>query len=150
MILADMANKAEYYGIHPMLDKALDLMTPEFLATVTEPKTLVDGENFFILRADTETVPFEETFYEAHRQYLDVQIMMKGMERIDIADPRRLTLTEQHDDFYGYAGEADHNVILKPGTFMVLFPGDAHRLRIPVNQPGEAYSRIVFKLKVYD
>ena len=35
MIAANIQNKAEYYGIHPELDKALDCLTPEFLENVT-------------------------------------------------------------------------------------------------------------------
>ncbi len=74
----------------------------------------------------------------------------QGAERVEIAHPDHLTLTEQRGDFYGYTGDADQTVILRPGTFLVVFPGDAHRLRIPVNQPGEAFTRVVLKIKAYD
>ena len=97
-----------------------------------------------------ETVPMEQTFFEAHRKYLDIQVVTEGQERVDIANPDGLTLTENKGDFYGYTGQAEQSVILKPGTFLVVFPGDAHRLRIPVEQPGEAFTRVVFKIKVSD
>lgn len=149
MILAKLSNKHEYYGIHPMLDKALDLLTEEFLESVPTQKTLIEGEDLFVTKFNLQTVPFEETFYESHKAYLDIHIILQGAERVDIAHPDGLNMTEQDGDFMGFSGEADQHVMLKPGTFMVVFPGDAHRLKIPVNQPGEAYTRVVFKVKVY-
>ena len=150
MIVAKLTNKQEYYGIHPELDKALDYLTPEFLDQVPTEKTLLDGENLFVTKFHLETVPFEQTFYESHRKYLDIQIVTEGAERVDIAHPDTLECTEEKGDFFGYTGEAEQSVILRPGNFLVVFPGDAHRLRIPVEQPGEAFTRIVFKIKVSD
>ena len=150
MIVANLRNKSEYYGIHPELDKALDCLTPEFLEKVPTEKQLLDGEDLFVTKFHLETVPMEQTFFEAHRKYLDIQVVTEGRERVDIAHPDSLTLTENKGDFYGYTGQAEQSVILKPGNFLVVFPGDAHRLRIPVEQPGEAFTRVVFKIKVYD
>lgn len=150
MIVAHLENKGEYYGIHPELDKALDYLTPEFLARASTEKTLLDGENLFVTKFRLETAPAEQTFFEAHRQYLDIQVVTEGAERVEIAHPETLTLTQQKDDFYGYTGQAEQSVILRPGTFLVVFPGDAHRLRLCLEQPGEAFTRVVFKVKAYD
>ncbi len=150
MIVANLTNKQEYYGIHPELDKALDYLTPEFLENASTEKTLLDGENLFVTKFHLETVPVEQTFFEAHKKYLDIQVVTQGMERVEIAHPDGLTLTEEKGDFYGYTGQADQSVILKPGNFLVVFPGDAHRLRLPVRESGESFTRVVFKIKVYD
>lgn len=150
MIVANLTNKQEYYGIHPELDKALDYLTPEFLENASTEKTLLDGENLFVTKYHLETVPVEQTFFEAHKKYLDIQVVIQGIERVEIAHPDGLTLTEEKGDFYGYTGQADQSVILKPGNFLVVFPGDAHRLRLPVHQSGEPFTRVVFKIKVYD
>lgn len=150
MIVANLTNKQEYYGIHPELDKALDYLTPEFLENASTEKTLLDGENLFVTKFHLETVPVEQTFFEAHKKYLDIQVVTRGMERVEIAHPDGLTLTEEKGDFYGYTGQADQSVILKPGNFLVVFPGDAHRLRLPVRKSGEPFTRVVFKIKVYD
>lgn len=150
MILANLSNRSEYYGIHPMLDRALDLLTPEYLRSVPTEKTEVCGEELFVTRFQLETVPFEQTFYESHRQYLDLHVVTEGMERVDIAHPDGLTMHQQQGDFYGYTGQAEQSVLLKPGNFLIVFPGDAHRLKIAVNAPGEAFTRVVFKIKVYD
>jgi len=150
VIVAYLKNKAEYYGIHPMLDKALDCLKEEYLEQLPYEKQLLKGDDLYVMKFDLETVPFEDTFYEAHKKYLDIQIVIKGEERIDIAHPDSLELTEQKDDFYGYKGEAEQSVVLRPGNFLIVFPGDAHRLRIPVHEVGEKFTRAVFKVKIKD
>lgn len=150
MIVANIQNKAEYYGIHPELDKALDCLTPEFLEQTATEKTLLDGENLFVTKFHLETVPEEETFFEAHRQYLDIQVVTQGQERVETAHPDTLTLTEHRGDFYGYTGTGEQTVVLRPGNFLIVFPGDAHRLKLPVGESGKPFTRVVFKIKVYD
>lgn len=150
MIVANIQNKAEYYGIHPELDKALDCLTPEFLEQAATEKTLLDGENLFVTKFHLETVLEEETFFEAHRQYLDIQVVTQGQERVEIAHPDTLTLTEHRGDFYGYTGTGEQTVVLRPGNFLIVFPGDAHRLKLPVGESGKPFTRVVFKIKVYD
>ena len=150
MIVANIQNKAEYYGIHPELDKALDCLTPEFLEQAATEKNLLDGENLFVTKFHLETVPEEETFFEAHRQYLDIPVVTQGQERVEIAHPDTLTLTEHRGDFYGYTGTGEQTVVLRPGNFLIVFPGDAHRLKLPVGESGKPFTRVVFKIKVYD
>ncbi len=150
MIVANIQNKAEYYGIHPELDTALDCLTPEFLEQAATEKTLLDGENLFVTKFHLETVPEEETFFEAHRQYLDIQVVTQGQERVEIAHPDTLTLTEHSGDFYGYTGTGEQTVVLRPGNFLIVFPGDAHRLKLPVGESGKPFTRVVFKIKVYN
>lgn len=148
MIVANLSSKGEYIGLHPELDKALELLTPEFLKEASTERTLLDGENLFVTKFHLETVPEEQTFFEAHRKYLDIQVVTEGAERVEIAHPDTLTLTEHRDDFYGYTGQGEQSVILKPGNFLIVFPGDAHRLKMPMKKTGEPFTRVVFKVRI--
>ena len=149
MIWGKNRDAAAYCGVHPRLDRALACLTEEFLAGVgTETKQL-EGDALYVTRFDYRTLPFEETFFEAHRRYLDVHVMREGCERVDVAHPDGLTLREHRDDFYGLRGDAEQSVILRPGDFLVVFPGDAHRLKIAVGEPA-AVSKVVFKILVYE
>lgn len=53
------------------------------------------------------------------------------------------------NDFYAYRGEGDYKLILSPGDFLVVFPGDAHRIKMQVDGP-KTVSKVVFKVKIYD
>ena len=149
MILDKLTAASAYRGIHPRLDQVLDRLNKGFLSTVGPETRQLEGDALYVTRFTYETLPLEDTFFEAHKRYLDVHLMVEGEERVEIASPAGLELFEQRDDFYAYRGEAEQSLILRPGSFLVVFPGDAHRIKIAVNGP-ETVSKVVFKVLVYE
>ena len=150
MIYAKQKDAPAYRGIHPNLDLALERITPEFLASVgSERVDIVDG--VYATRFTYETVPSEESFFEAHKKYLDIHIMVEGREGVEIAPPEALAEFDrvEANDFYAYRGEGDYKLILSPGDFLVVFPGDAHRIKMQLDGP-KTVSKVVFKVKIYD
>ena len=149
MILDKLSQAKAYRGIHPRLDAALDRLNDAFLSTVGPQAMELEGKALYVTRFTYDTLPLEDTFFEAHRRYLDIHLMMEGEERVDIASPQGLTLFEHQEDFYAYRGQAEQNLVLRPGSFLVVFPEDAHRIKIQVNGP-KTVSKVVFKVLVYE
>lgn len=148
MIYAKNADALAYRGIHPNLDLALEHITPEFLASLRDNQRVeLRGDLVYCTRFTYETIPQEESFFEAHRRYLDIHIMVEGEERVDMNRPEDLKLTDAQEgnDFYAYQGESWHSTVLKPGEFLVVFPGDAHRIKVQVDGP-KTVSKAVFKV----
>ena len=148
MIYAKNADALAYRGIHPNLDLALEHITPEFLAALRDNQRVeLRGDLVYCTRFTYETIPQEESFFEAHRRYLDIHIMVEGEERVDVNRPEDLKLTDAQEgnDFYAYQGESWHSTVLKPGEFLVVFPGDAHRIKVQVDGP-KTVSKAVFKV----
>ena len=149
MILDKLTAAHAYRGIHPRLDTVLDRLNEGFLSTVG-PKTMqLEGDALYVTRFTYDTLPLDDTFFEAHKRYLDVHLMMEGEERVEIASPAGLELFEHKDDFYAYRGDAEQSLVLRPGSFLVVFPEDAHRIKIAVDGP-QTVSKIVFKVLVYE
>ena len=151
MIYAKNKDALAYRGIHPNLDLALEHITPEFLASVGSQRVELKGGDVYAARFTYETIPAEESFFEAHRKYLDIHLMLRGSERVEIAPPECLTEFDRAEanDFYAYRGEGDYKLVLSPGDFLVVFPGDAHRIKMQVDGP-KTVSKVVFKVKIYD
>ena len=149
MIFAKLTDAADYRGIHPRLDRVIDCLNEEFLHQVGTQTQKLEDDLLYVTRFDYETIPLEEAFFEAHKKYLDVHLMLQGTERVDISHPDVLTLFDHKDDFYAYQGEAEQTLLLSPGSFLVVFPGDAHRIKVQVKGP-ENVSKVVFKLLVND
>ena len=148
MIYAKNQDALTYRGIHPNLDQALEHITPEFLNSLQDgQKVELKGEQVYCTRFTYETVPQEESCFEAHRRYLDIHIMLQGEERVDVNRPEELTLTQVQDenDFYAYQGESWHSTVLRPGEFLVVFPEDAHRIKVQVGE-AKTVSKAVFKV----
>ena len=148
MIYAKNQEALAYRGIHPNLDLALEHITPEFLASLRDGQRVeLQGDPGYCTRFTYETIPQEESFFEAHRRYLDIHIMVEGEERVDVNRPEDLKLTDAQEgnDFYAYQGESWPSTVLKPGEFLVVFPGDAHRIKVQVDGP-KTVSKAVFKV----
>ena len=142
MIYAKLKDAPAYRGIHPSLDLALEHITPEFLASVGSQRVELKGGDVYAARFTYETIPAEESFFEAHRKYLDIHIMAEGSEGVEFD-------RVEANDFYAYRGEGDYKLVLSPGDFLVVFPGDAHRIKMQVDGP-KTVSKVVFKVKIYD
>ena len=145
MIYATLTEAPSYRGLHPRLDRVLERLTPEFLSSLGTEKVALDGEDLFVTRFDVSTSTDEGRLFEYHRRYLDVFVTVRGCERVDIAAPEALSLREQRGDYWGAEGTAEQSVLLTPGRFLVLFPGDAHRPGMAV-EDSESISRVVFKV----
>ena len=90
MIYARNSGALAYRGIHPNLDLALEHITPEFLSGVGYERTELSGSSVYATRFTYETVPEAESFFEAHKKYLDIHIMTSGSEGVEIAPPEEL------------------------------------------------------------
>ena len=87
MIYAKNKDAASYRGIHPNLDLALEHITEAYLSSVGYDRVELRGSDVYATRFTYETVPPEESFFEAHKKYLDIHIMTEGSEGVEIAPP---------------------------------------------------------------
>ena len=151
MIYAKNTDALTYLGIHADLDMALERINDRFLSGVGCERQELKGGDVYVTRFTYETVPEEESFFEAHRNYLDIHIMLSGSEGVEIAPPAELTEFDRAEanDFYAYRGPASYRLSLSPGDFLVVFPNDAHRIKMSLEQP-ETVTKVVFKVRIFD
>ena len=153
MIIAKRKNAADYRGLHPMLDKALEHLTDGFLATVGTDTVYIDEKKLYATLNLFETQPDDKLFFEAHKDYLDIHVVIEGEERMDIAETSTLTPDETaskpENDFYAFTDKAPahQSIILRHGDFLVAFPQDAHRVKGQVSGPSDV-RKVVFKIKL--
>ena len=150
MIVARNETAPAYLGIHPNLDEALRRITPEFLSSLgTDRVDIIPGE-VWCTRFTYETIPDDESFFEAHENFLDIHLMLSGCERVEIASPKALTQfdSQPENDFYAYRGQGTHKLVLAPGDFLVVWPDDAHKIKMMVEHP-ETVTKAVFKVKIH-
>ena len=96
----------------------------------------------------TTTTP-EERFWEAHRQYLDIHVMLDGPEQIDVNFIENMEQKEfqPEGDFLPLEGEPNSHVVLNEGDFLVCYPHDAHRTAVKVKDP-KAIKKAIFKVRI--
>lgn len=109
----------------------------------------IDGERLFVNVAEYETTSPKNRFWEAHRKYLDVHFMLDGQEQIDLNFIENLEQKEfvDKDDFLPLEGEPNSHVVLRPGDFLICYPGDGHRTAVAVDGP-EKIKKAIFKVRI--
>lgn len=107
-----------------------------------------DGGFFMIQKGSTK--PITEGTFEAHRKYIDVQILLEGSEELawsDIRDLKSELAYDSEKDAERLSGSFDHVMRISKGMFYAAFPHDGHK---PVSHTKEqqTFTKIVMKLPV--
>ena len=94
------------------------------------------------------TKPQEDGRWEAHRKYLDLQCLAAGRERIGYTPLVTLKSGQYipEKDITWLTGNGSF-VVMEPGRFMLLWPGDGHMPGISIADT-ENVKKVVVKIAV--
>lgn len=107
----------------------------------------IPAEDLFVLVQEGETNPADGAKLEAHRNYVDIQIMLEGGETLYYSDIDQLTVADPYVPdaiFYQHAGQP---IRIEPGMFFAAFPQDAHLACTHLDGPGH-YKKLVVKIRL--
>ena len=145
MIVCPFKDLSRYAAVIPGLEEAVATINGiQSLEPATYP--LSCGR---VLVQEGTTKPAEGRLLEAHRQYLDIQYIVKGQEVMGWAPLDTLELVGQFDeskDVGFYTGKFDL-MRIGEGYCYVAFPEDGHMPTRYTDAPND-YTKIVVKLKV--
>lgn len=146
MIFDTLQNADIYKGISAHLDQALDFLRTADFAHFTPGRHAVNGDQVYLVLQEPALKPFEETAWEAHRKYIDIQFALKEGETIAYAPLEQIAGWDAYDESKDALCSHDpaHGLALpmKAGTFAIFFPNDAHR---PVIGEGST-QKVVIKV----
>ena len=144
---ADQYNKNKAYW-----DRAFAYLRDTNLDTVASGKYYLDSTNVFVSVTENPTKDFESTKWEVHRKYIDIQLIVKGKEKMGIAPFSKAAVVEAFNEtsdvgFYRVPEADSKFYVAQPGTFLIFFPTDAHRPSIKVSG-FEKTKKVVIKIKM--
>lgn len=127
----------------------------DFIAGLTpdaeEGYTHLQGDDLVARVMSYETKAPENAKLEAHRKFIDIQSTLVGAEGIEWFPIEGLEPVTPFDDvkdraFYRRPGCAPAKVDVFPGTFVVLFPPDAHMPQLIVGGTAQVIKKVVVKI----
>lgn len=135
MIYGNIGDLEKFSFLEEPVRKCLAYAAQRDLAACEKGRYEIEGKELFTLIFEYATSGEEERIWEAHRKYLDIHLMLRGRERIDISPVRKMQVGDyvEADDFLPMEGEKGCSVVLEPGDFVVCYPEDAHRTSIAVD-----------------
>lgn len=145
MIFDKLSNISRYKDL---FKEVIDFCNSKDLQAINTGKHTV-SDNCFALVNEYKTAQNDEFIAENHRQYIDLQLMVKGTEIIQFAGIEKLQLHKSYnpeDDYELYSGEGTP-IVLEQNYFAVFFPDEAHQPMLSVDAETDV-RKIVFKIKV--
>lgn len=143
----------DFISRYNFLDKnILECFSYEFknnLMDFDKGSHIIDGNDIFVNIVEYETKTRKERFWEAHRQYIDLHLMLSGTEIIDLNFIGNMNLKDyiEKDDFLQMDGTSNSSIILNDGDFLICYPEDAHMTAIKENN-SSVIKKAIFKIKL--
>lgn len=149
MIFDKLSNIKNYKGSNKNLDTAIDYIMTHDLHKLPLGKTVLDGDQVYINVMDAVSAPLEERKYEIHHHYMDLQIDLAGIERIDTGDCTGIAMESYNAaSDVGICSAPDlAQCIIGPGNFILCMAEEPHKPNIMVGNDSKL-KKAVFKIHV--
>lgn len=131
-------------------EMAFSFLASSDLAALETGRHQLQGEDLFANVDEYQPREFEDTRYEAHRKYADIQYLVKGTEKMGVLPISKTTVTEPYDeenDIAFLTSEEDNLRLASPDTFFIFFPEDAHRPGVK-NEENSGVRKVVVKVRI--
>lgn len=149
MIIDSLSNISLYRNIPKSVIEFLDNLN---IDSLDYGKYVLDGSNYVNIETYS-TKSIESAKYESHNRYIDIQILLKGCEKIGVEDRNILSVLENYDakrdiTFYSEKINKDKTFLLNGSNFIMLFPHEAHAPQIAADfNTSENVIKLVAKIK---
>ena len=129
MIYDKLENGAVYYALHPLFQKAFEGLQEMDWNQLPFGRHDIAGDDIFVNLAEYQTVLPDQGVWEAHRRYIDIQLIVAGEEQMGHAFNNTLQIKEPYDaakdvEFYSGTGQL---ITYPKSTFAIYFPQDVHK-----------------------
>lgn len=148
MIIDQLENLGTYVPTLPQLKTVIEVLQSGVLKTqaLGNYKTANPSVRYNLFTYQTEKTEADQ--YEIHRKEIDVQILISGFERMEIAKRTGLEPTteyiEEKDAFFA-KGEKLVSYHAKQESFAIFLPGEPHAPNL-VDGVSTTVVKVVFKL----
>lgn len=154
MISGRIEDLKYYYSVCPEFENVYAFVKEYFENEKADGSYELIPDKLTASIATYTTSPAEERQLEAHRRYADVQVVLKGAERIECAhiSDCKVEMSEEFSkggDIGFYADpEYVSSIALDKGTFLYLLPEDAHKPCVNAGAESAEVTKVVFKIKL--
>lgn len=148
MIIDSTKNIGRYRALLKGLDEGLAAV--EALGSHPETGRYTFEGGYFMIQ-EGRTKAMEDGDFEAHKKYVDVQIILEGQECVGWSEIGELKESVPYDgekDKIMYAGEPSECNTIRSGMFWAAFPEDAHKACRNEGSTQTSYRKVVMKLPV--
>ena len=126
------------------LDAGFDFIANLKSSELSDGRHPIDGDSVYALVQSYTTGQASEPQFEAHRKYIDIHLILSGVENIGWKN--RPTCSQRSKDYdpetdgENFTDEPDAWATVHPGAFVIFLPDDTHA---PMVGTGEIHKVVV-------
>jgi len=147
MLLCAISDFKHQRALHPRFAALARFLEQTKLRDLPPGRTAIEGEDLLVI-VDPAATPRLEAPLEAHRTYIDVQVVVSGTDTMGWAPLSACgTVTQPYDpdkDIIFFAEKPLSFVPVPQGHLAIFFPEDAHA---PLTGMGGPVHKLVFKVR---
>lgn len=147
MIIDKLDNITHYYGLGSRMKKAFEYLKNTDLDQLEQGKYQIENDEIFAMVSEYDTKEVEDALWEAHKNYIDIQYMVKGSEKMGYTNVDNIEITIEYntekDILFGTAN--GDFVTVEKGMFIIFKPQDGHMPSISVEK-SEKVKKVVVKV----
>ena len=150
MIYDNIDNLETYAGISEDIRVGLEYL--QNVASDVEKGVYEISPSVKAIVSEYTTKKINENGYEAHRQYIDIQYLVRGTEKICSLPLEYLKETQPYSEkddaaLYQQKDVQPQQMLIGDGYFAIFFPQDGHMPQLCAGEPL-AVKKIVVKVKI--
>ncbi len=113
-------------------------------------KYIIEEDKYFYMVQEYEAKDAEDSKFEMHEKFIDIQVILEGEEeiRFDVPENLKQGLPPKGDNIYfDIATDTCDTAVLSAGELAIIFPGEPHAPGIKHFEEKKNIRKIVFKIK---
>ena len=145
MIIDKLSNTEKYISLHKDFKLVFDFLKTHDLKNLECGRHELRGKDVFFNLQEYETKQAQKL--EAHRKYIDIQVVVSGEEYMGYTNIDNTTLSEEYNeekDVMFLNGSVD-KLLADNTNFLIFFPQDAHMPALSVNEDKKV-KKAIFKI----
>lgn len=152
---SESVNQQEFeklYKANPVLwKKAFQWMTDTDLEAIDPGTYVIEEGNLKAIVSDAPAPELEEVKWEAHRDFSDIQLIVRGKATMGVASIPEPDFEASYDSSsdVGFFETEGEYYLAEPGNFFIFTPEDAHRPGIKVDG-FDSVKKVVIKVRARD
>lgn len=131
MIFGDLQQPESYRFLPIAFQTAIAFLQQQDLTALALGRHDIDGDRIYVNVMSFDTAAAEDKQAEVHEEYIDLQVLIAGSERIEFALPGAHPRATDYDEAGDYYLVSDmHNscdVVMAPLNFAIFFPTEPHK-----------------------
>lgn len=146
MIIDKLENISNYNAVSQRVIDFLMSLTPE----IETGRYEIDETSYANIDVYDTKMP-ENCKFEAHKKYIDIQMLLSGTEELDYTLVDGLKVFQEYDAqkdimFFENPDRIIDKVILQPEKFAIIYPHEAHKPQMTFGNSPQNVKKVVVKI----